>query len=361
MVHMLFAIMYFQYAARNREDAGQQSRLNGLSNGHYHYALSFFSQLMASHTLQDVQALVTIAFHMQSFPKPDACWMLSTITLNLAIELGLHRSAKRWASTAPKKSILEIEMRKRTFWSLLTMHVMTCGKLGRPMPLREEDFDVELPEPVDDDLLTDDGIDASRPGKCHFLVVMEYFKLLPATLDLYRNIYSINRSPHNYIENVKRLEKRLLEWREQWPYEIKIREDTRDEEGRVFAQYVTMIGLEFRLLLRHPSLSLTNSAEFNEESLTVCMEVSRQMLDHVKVIQKYKSLDTNWQSGALYVLAISTTLFGHWKRADQITASSLASLQRDMDDWLSIMGDVGELLGEALGRVQKSYQGTDIS
>ena len=347
MVHMLFAIMYFQYAARNWQNAGQQSGMNDVSNRHYHYALSFFPQLVASHTLQDVQALTMIALHMRSFPKPGACWMLSTTTLNLAIELGLHRSAKQWASTAPKKSTLEIEMRKRTFWSISMMHIMTCGKLGRPMALHEEDFDVELPEPVDDDLLSEDGVDTSKPGKCDFLVAVESCKIMPAMLDLYRNIYGVKRSPQNYIDNVNRLEKKFREWREQWPYEMKIGDATKDEEGRVHSQYLIIASLEFRLLLRHPSLSLTSSAEFNEENLTVCMEVSRKLLQHVKVIQKYKSLDTNWQTGALYVLAISTTLFGHWKRADQITPSGLTSLRRDMDDWMTVMGDISELHGRS--------------
>ena len=343
---MLFAIMYFQYATRNWQYAGQHSELNDLSNRHYHYALSFFPQLMANHTLEDVQALTMIALHMRAFPKPAACWMLNTSTFNLAIELGLHRSAKRWASTAPKKSVLEIEMRKRTFWSILLMQILVCGKLGRPMPLREQDFDVELPEPVDDDLLSEGGIDVSRQGKCDFLVAVEIYKIMPAMLDLYRSIYSIKRSPKTYVENVKRLEKRFQQWRNQWPDEMKVGDESRDEEGRVHAQYLNITGLECRLLLRHPSLSLTTIAEFNEENLSVCMDVSRQILHHVKVLQKYRCLDTNWQSGALYVLAISTTLFGHWEHANLITPSKLATLRQDMRDWLSIIGDVSGLLGE---------------
>ena len=342
MVHTLFAIMLFHYAARN---AGQQSCLNDLSNRHYHYALSFFPQLMASHTLQDVQALTMIAVHMRSFPKPGPCWMLISTTLNLAIELGLHRSAKQWAATAPKRSILEIEMRKRTFWSLLVIHVMICGKLGRPMALLEEDFDVELPEAVDDDLLNENGIDRSQTGKCDFIVAMEFFKIVPAIVDLFRSIYGVKRSHQHYIENVQRLEERFRKWREQWPYEVKIGDAIRDEGGRIHSQYLIIHSLEFRLLLRHPSVSLTSSAEFNEENLTICLDASHQMLQHVKVLQRYNSLDTNWQAGALYVLAISTTLFGHWKRADQITAEGLAALRKDMDEWLSIIGDVSELLG----------------
>ena len=228
------------------------------------------------------------------------------------------------------------------------MHASVSGKLGRPMPLREEDFDVELPEPVDDELLTEDGIDISRQGKCDFLVAVELYKILPAILDLYRSIYSIKRSPTTYVENVKRLEKRFQQWHDQWPQEMKVGDESRDEEGRVHAQYLNISDLECRLLLRHPSLSLTTVAEFNEENLSICMDASRQILRHVKVLQKYKSLDTNWQSGALYMLAISTTLFGHWERADSVTPDELATLRRDMCDWLSIIGDVSELLGKCI-------------
>ena len=351
---MVFAIMYFQYASRNGENASHSSGLNDLSNRHYHYALSFFPRLMASHTLQDVQALSLISLHLRSFPKPGACWMLSATTLNLAIELGLHRSAKRWAPMIPKRSILEIEMRKRIFWSIYTIHTIIGGKLGRPMALRHEDFDVEVPQAVDDDLLTADGIDDSRVGKCGFLVGIQSFKVTTLFADLYSNIYNVRRSPSTYIHTVRRLEKQIQDWYEQWPEELKVGETSRDEQGRVHAQYMHVSNLELRLLLRHPSISLTTSADFNEENLSKSMDASQKMLKHVKVIQRYKSLDTNWQTSALYVLAISTTLFGHWERVDQITEDSLTTLKREMNDWLSIMGDVGELLGKVLHAIVNS-------
>ena len=347
MVHMMFAIMYFQYASRNRENAGQPSGLNELSNRHYHYALSFFPQLMASHTLQDVQALTMISLHLRSFPKPGACWMLSATTLNLAIELGLHRSAKRWAPTTPKRSVLEIEMRKRIFWSIYTIHSIICGRMGRPMAIRHEDYDVEIPQALDDELLTADGVDDTRDGKCGFLVGIESFKVAILFTDLYNSIYTVKRSPSTYTDTVHRLEKRIQDWREQWPQELEVGDASSNEQGRVHAQYMHVSELEFRLLLRHPSISLTTSADFNEENLTKSMDASKKMLKHVKVIQRYKSLDTNWQAGALYVLAISTMLFGHWERVDKLSDDDIATLRQDMTDWLSIMGDVSELLGKS--------------
>ena len=344
MVHTMFAIMYCQYAARAPQNANHQAELNQSSNFHYHYALGFFAQLVASHTLADLQALTMLCLHIRNLPKPGACWTITSITLSLAIELGLHRSAKRWPPTT-KRSILEIEIRKRVFWSILVIHVIVAGNLGRPMALRSDDWDVEMPEAIDDELLSDNGIDTSRPGKCNFLVGSQTMCLMPVYMDLYNNIYAVKRSPETYVETVLRLERQIREWSEKWPWEL-VHESASDNElGRVHGQYLAIWPLHIRLLLRHPSLSLSSSPEFNSENLTVCIEVSGKMLHHVRQLQKYKSLDGTWQTSALYVLAIATTLFGHWERRDQLTAHNLASLREDMDAWLSIIGDMSSLLG----------------
>ena len=344
MVHAMFAIMYHQYATRAPKSADQQVELNQSSNFHYHYALGFFAQLVASHTLADVQALTMLCLHIRNLPKPGACWMITSIVLNLAIEMGLHRSAKRWAPST-MRSILEIELRKRVFWSLALIHVTVAGNLGRPMALRSDDWDVEMFEAIDDDLLSETGIDTSRPGKCNFLVGHQASVMIPIIMDLYNNIYSVKRSPQNYINTVRRLEGRIRGWEEQWPRELREETASDNEIFRVHSQYLAILGLHARLLLRHPSLSLSTSAEFNGENLTVCMEVSRNMLTHVKQLQRYMSLDGTWQTTALYVLAIATSLFGHWERRDQMTPVALAALREDMDSWISIIGDMSNLLG----------------
>ena len=347
MVHTMFAIMYCQYAIRAPQNANHQAGLHQSSNFHYHYALGFFAQLVASHTLADVQALTMLCLHIRNLPKPGACWMITSITLNLAIELGLHRSAKRWAATTTR-SILEIEMRKRVFWSILVIHVIVAGNLGRPMALRSEDWDVEMPEAIEDDLLSETGIDSTRSGKCNFLVGLQLYLVMPIYIDLYSNIYAVNRSPQTYIDTVIRLEKQVREWSDQWPPELIQGSASNNELGRVHSQYLAIYALHIRLLLRHPSLSLAKSPEFNCENLTICMDVSKKMLHHVKQLQKYKSLDGTWQTGALYVLAIATTLFGYWERRDQLTPLHLSSLREDMSSWLSIIGDMSALLGKSV-------------
>ena len=336
--------MHSQYATRAPQSAQRQAELNHSSNFHYHYALGYFAQLVASHTLADVQALAMLCLHVRNSPKPTACWMITSITLDLAIELGLHRSAKRWALSA-KQSPLEIEIRKRVFWSLLLIHVIVAGNLGRPMALGSDDWDVEMPEAIDDELVSETGMDTTGPGKCNFLVGVQSFHLVPIAMELYNSIYAVKRSSRTYVDTVLRLESRLRDWQEQWPPELKHESASDNEMGRVHSQHLAIWFLHIRLLLRHPSLSLASSPEFNSENLTICMDLSRKMLYHVQQVQRYKSLDGTWQAGALYVLAIATTLFGHWERREQLTGSELAGLKADMDSWLSIIGDMSSMLG----------------
>jgi hypothetical protein len=80
--------------------------------------------------------------------------------------------------------------------------------------------------------------------------------------------------------------------------------------------------------------------------MRVCVETSRQMLVVVRQLQKFKSLDTTWYNSAVYVMAITTTLFAQWDKRNEISAADLAALREEMDIWLDIMGDVGSLLGK---------------
>jgi Fungal specific transcription factor domain len=347
-IHMVFAIMFFQYAVRNYEDQVQQSNLNDRSNSHYHYSLGMYYQLVCSHTVQDVQALTLICAHLRNFPKPGASWILTMVTMSLAIELGMHRSVKRWASElAPNP--LEVELRKRTFWSILTIHVTLSGKLGRPMILRVEDFDVELPEPIDDDLISEAGIDTTRTGKCAHSIGLAGWKLGVLFMELYSTIYAVQRSPETYIQTVNGLEAKLRVWTEGLPSELlKGESGSSQEEGRVFALYLQAWVLEFKMLLRHPAVSLTLDPNFNAESMKICVESARQMLDVVKQIQGFKSLDTTWYQTAVYVMAINTTLFAAWEKRKEITAQELAALRAEMESWLEVMGEIGLLLGELL-------------
>lgn len=346
MVHTVLAIMFFQYSVRNWEDTSKRTSLNNQSNMHYHYALGLVYQLTRSHKFQDVQALTLLCAHLRNFPKPGASWLLTQITIDLAIELGLHRSCKRWAPEFIPNP-LEVEMRKRTFWGLLTIQTTLSGKLGRPMAMRLDDFDVEIPDPVDDELLSEKGLDTSKPGKCLHHVGLSAFKIVPLFIEMYTTVYSVRRNPEAYVSDVHRIEARIRAYEDAVPPELKGDADGDENESHVYPLYVKLWVLELRLLLRHPSMSVTADANFNKESTRICTETSRQMLGIVHKLQKFKSLDTTWYNAAVYVMALTTTLFTQWNKRGDTSMADLAALRDDMAIWLDIMEEVGNLLGKS--------------
>lgn len=236
-------------------------------------------------------------------------------------------------------------MRKRVFWVIVTIHVTLSGKLARPMPIRQEDFDVEIPLAIDDELLHESGIDASREGHCEFLIGLEAFKAALVYMDLYNNMYAAKKTPQDYSTFIARAEKHISAWTEQWPTELRSPDN---DIGHVSCTYLHLWALEFRLLLYHPSISLSQSLAFNQANLRICMGVSRDLLFHVEELQKFKCLDSTWHNTAVYFLAIQTLLYGHGQFKDELKSETLDNLRVDMGKWLSILGDIGGLLGNGI-------------
>lgn len=339
IVHMIFSIILFRYAVQNSNDAQNAAQLNYRSNMYYHHCLSLVGQLFASQTFEDCQALMLVCYHMRNFPKPGASWIMINATFTLALELGLHRSPKK-VLTNSSLSILDIEMRKRAFWVLLGFHVDLSGKLGKPIRLRSEDLDCEIPEYVDDEAL-ENGIYTPSIDYNNSIGI-EAMKLVPLYIELYSVIYAVRRKKESYVMTINNLEAQLRSWKESLPAK---QPETQENLG--FRLFTQMFQLEFRLLLRHPSAWIPdNDPAFNAESLRICVESSRQMQVVVRQIQEIRLLDTTWCNAVIYVLAITTTLFAQWEMRDESTSASLAALEDEMDIWLDVMGDVGKLLGE---------------
>ncbi|KAK5122958.1 hypothetical protein LTR85_003523 [Meristemomyces frigidus] len=339
MVHMLLAVMFFQWSARNPAGSDEFSTS---SFSHYHYALSFVPQLIKGHELEDVQALALICSQLRNQPRPGAAWMFTNMVLGLAIELGLHRSARAWPDAAGVKDPHTIEMRKRVFWSLMVFHVTISGKLGRPMPLRFEDFDIEIPDAIYDNLPTESSLPKWK--KCSFRAGIQGFKILKIMMQVYSTIYSIKSSTGPYEVNVRQLEKELQAFQSQLPPELAGGSQTRDED-RAPALYLQLTEAECQLLLHHPSLNRSNSPQTASTNLDICLEASNKMLTAATHLKQLKSLDTTWYYATDFLAAIFTTLFAYTEKRDQVTQDTVQQLRQDMESWLDIMGEVGKLLG----------------
>jgi hypothetical protein len=338
MVHMMLAMMKFQWAARNASPQYMPE-----SCKHYHYSLTFFYDLILGHSMEDLQALTMICHYIRNAPKPGAGWLVTSWAMAFAVELGLHRSAKAWAESGPRKSIEEIELRKRVFWVLYQLQVGLSGKLGRPMPISYEDIDVEFPQAVNDN---------NGPGPmknfsdCSFQIGLVSPMVGVIIAEIYSTIYAVKQPPGSYEATVRRIDQEIQRWRESIPSELSP-DSNPDFESSVFVRYVQFWEQEMILLLHHPSVCRSTDPAMISRNLDICLKSTKAMLIAVDGLRKLKSIDLTWMNITDYVAAMFTTLYVYTHRKDEMSSSQLLGLKEDMDVWLEIMVEVGNFFGKS--------------
>lgn len=340
IVHMVFAMMYYQFRVRDGGDLERKSQMNDISNRHYHWCIQKLWDISSDLSLTAVQALAMISIHCRSFPKPGPAWLMMGLAWNRAIELDLNRAFLR----PGEPTTLENEMRKRTWWSLFAVVVTLSGRLGKPVPIRSEDIDVGFPEVVADECLTAEGIiDSGRPGDCHWLVGSEMFKFTVMYMDMWNEVYSVNQTPKAYMASVRRLERECGDFLRDLPDSLKLENCT--SESRVLATIVQVTAHEFLLYLRHPSRCVTADPAFIEENHRVCVEAAKKTLTLANQLAKVMSLDTTWYQMAVYVAAIFTLLAYRWEHRAETSPTELADLKENMSLGLSVVHEMFNLIG----------------
>ncbi|KAK7418172.1 hypothetical protein QQX98_004147 [Neonectria punicea] len=341
IVHMVFAIIFFQYGVRNWQKADQRAHLNDVSNKHYHFALSKFFELTCTPDLPSLQAMAMICIHTRAFPKPGSASIVVNHALHRALELNLHRESRK----PGEGTTLNHELRKRAWWVILTIYIAINGRRGLPMPITVEEFDVGFPEPIADELLSVDGVDTSRDIPCTYQVGISSFKIVPILMEMFSNIYSVRRDTKNYVNIVNALEERIRAWDNELPGYLKLGHAEQTEHTHMCALYIRSFLLEFRLLLRHPSVGMTTDRKMNADNTRICEDMAREMLHCQLEIQKLKCLDTTWYQMSLYAASIFSMLVAHWERRFETTPEAIASLRAEMNGWLGILEETGSLLG----------------
>lgn len=344
MVHMMLATIKYQIAARNT----QQSSLMDESHAHYQYAASFYKDLLlGQHELADVQALAMICHHLRNFPKPGAAWIMTSTTYQFALELGLHRSVKNWSESTKKFTELEIEMRKRIFWTMNALQMNLAGKLGRPMPISNDDIDVEFPEPMNDCLPGEEAT-LGPFHQCSFQIGIQIAKYTPWELDLYKTVYAVRYSPRSYTESLKRLEAGIQKWKEELPSEL--RDPSRaSQDDHIFASYLEYWYQEFQLLLHHPGVCRSVDPAILSNNLDKCAEAAQKMLHICTEMMHKKSLDIVWINTVVYIAALFTTLYISSRRKEQLTPVDMTRLKGDTATWIDILGECSQLSGKTFG------------
>jgi hypothetical protein len=338
---MMFSYIKYQYGQRN-----QIQELINEAMAHLKYSVAFIQDMLRARTFQDIQAMSLIVLQLRGLRKPGACWIFGQLTINLAVECGLHRSAES-LSPAEKQQLdpPRTEARKRVFWALYGLVSNNSTRLGRPPPLRLADIDIEFPLPVHD-FLDHEEQSLTEFQKCSFHVGITIAKLLALFSDLHCTFYTIAKPPaSDYEKLVAKFRNDLELWHADVPPEIS-EFATAQNELTMYAMYLDLFAAEYRFLLYHPLLHPSHQAESYKHNVAACEEAIRGALSLLLKIRELKSLDVPWHTTTLLLAMTFTQLFVGDQRGKDITEAGFQQLESDMNTWLELFGTVGEMLGE---------------
>lgn len=337
---MVFAIMYYQFSVRDSEDPDRKAQLNELSNRHYHWCLDKTWDLGCDMSIPSTQALVLMLTHCRGFPKPGPVYLMATLAWTRAMDMNLHRAFL----DKDEPTTLENEMRKRLWWSIFMVVVILYGRIGKPMPIRADDFDTELPICIPDECIDETGItDPDRIGECYWLVGHAGFKLSFLFMELWNNVYSVRQDPNKYMASVRRLERQFRTYERELPEELQV--DKCKPQNQMLASYLAGSNHEFLFCLRHPSRCISADPGFVAENSKVSEDSARGLLRVASELSRLKSLDTTWYQLAIYVAAVFTILAAHWERRFEMTSADSSSLRADINMGLSVLMEVSKYIG----------------
>lgn len=173
--------------------------------------------------LSSLQALLFIILYLQSLGRLSTCYSYLSLAIAMGLRMGIHRCV------APDKfDPIELETRKRIFWTLRTIDTYLTTILGLPKSINLEDSDQVLPMEIDDEELTKEGI--LPPSFRHnpkMAAVNAHTKLLLIMSKIVDNLHPVNRpgqEKNNYyrvgLSKIIEVERELEDWFKYFPQEV---------------------------------------------------------------------------------------------------------------------------------------------
>ncbi|KAE9397941.1 hypothetical protein BT96DRAFT_49204 [Gymnopus androsaceus JB14] len=292
--------------------------------------------------IYEIQLYQVYVVFMQSTSTAESCWILVSMGVRFAQDVGAHRKKEILKPT------LENELWKRAFWMLFVIDIFTSAFLGRPRCINTEDFDVDLPCMCDDEYWEnpDEPEHAfqqppGKPSSASYFIC--FIKLMDVLGLVMRTIYAIRR-PEMWTASgmnglqwnekiVAELDSSLNKWVDEIPEHL--RWDPNKENTEHFNQSVMLYTTYYwiqtqihRQFIARPG----KDSLLSFPSLAICANASRSIC-RVTEIQRRRNI------GLLALPNITMAIFNSslillvnvW-RGRQVKAPTSAALEKELAD-----------------------------
>ncbi|KAI8241826.1 putative transcriptional regulatory protein [Colletotrichum sp. SAR 10_99] len=173
-------------------------------------SVSLFEELYEEPNIEYIETLLLMCFYSHALNRQNTAYTYAGIALRLSVTMGLHRNI----TYDPKTPPVEIENRRRVWWTVYTFDRLCSAKLGHPVMIKDEDIDA--PFPSSDGLSAEEQEEFVDAGQ-----LIANIRLARITGLLLDHTYKIH-SPHEktFVSNVHRILTSLKEWDATLPPEL---------------------------------------------------------------------------------------------------------------------------------------------
>ncbi|KAJ7163614.1 fungal-specific transcription factor domain-containing protein [Mycena crocata] len=246
-------------------------------------------------SLYDVQICCLSVVFLQGTGCPELCWVLTSIGIRLAQDVGAHRR-RRYTGDKPA----EDQLWTRAFWVLVCIDILLSASFGRPRATTADDFDLDLPIECDDIYwLTPDPEKAFQQpaGVPSLLAYLNcYIKLLDILGFAQRTLYTLKRSKKRGEEAeqwnrqvVAELDSAMNNWIDSLPAHL--RWDPHREDFTFSQQSASLYSsfYHIQIQIHRPFLSPRGRSPLSYPSLAVCANSARSC-SHVMDVQSRRGI-----------------------------------------------------------------------
>lgn len=257
-----------------------------------------------------IQTIVMLVLFLQCGARLSTCYSYVGIGLRAALREGFHRRLDY-----PFNPI-QLEVRKRIFWTVFKMDIYVNTMLGLPFSISEKDFDQDLPIELDDENITEYGYNFdNQHSLSSSAIANSHTKLLMIMKKVVNQLYPVKKeqtlshvSSNNIVYN---LELELQNWVNDLPLELKpgLEPNLRYFKANrlLHFSYLHIKIILYRPFIHYISQDFQNSTNMDDlksiEKLKNCINVARIV---VKLSQDM--ISKNMLSGS-YWFSIYTIFF----------------------------------------------------
>lgn len=164
-----------------------------------------------------IQTIMMLILFLQCSARLSTCYSYIGVALRSALREGLHRKLDH-----PNFNPIELEIRKRIFWTIYKMDIYVNTMLGLPRSISLDDIDQDLPRELDDENITDDAYLPQEDGKLSSSGIANcHTRLMLILNSIVKHLYPINSNSSLIShEKVSEMELELRAWLSNLPKEL---------------------------------------------------------------------------------------------------------------------------------------------